>query len=144
MGASATARSTSKRQPEPEINVTPLVDVVLVLLIIFMVVTPALAEGEQIVLPEVQRPDEKPRDMSPIDVALTANGKVLLDKRPIAPSDLEPRLAKEHAADPKRALMLKADAALPWSRVRDTFAMVQAIGFKGVALKVTEQKTGAR
>ena len=61
-------------QATPDINVTPLVDVVLVLLIIFMVITPALVEGEHIELPVINQPDQKPRDMNPIELTLASNG----------------------------------------------------------------------
>ena len=58
----------------PEINITPLVDVVLVLLIIFMVVTPALNEGAQIELPNITTPDPKAKYMNPIEVTVAPDG----------------------------------------------------------------------
>jgi len=70
MGAGVQTIS-SRRQPEPEMNVTPLVDVVLVLLIIFMVIAPALAEGETLELPTIDQPDPKPKEIDPIDVRKT-------------------------------------------------------------------------
>jgi biopolymer transport protein TolR len=127
--------------PEPDINITPLVDVVLVLLIIFMVITPALAEGDHINLPSIIQPDPKPRDMNPIDLALTANGTVLLNKVPIPKDSLEKRLTEEHERDPKKILMLKSDESVPYEQVRTTFALVQRLGFRGVALKVLETKS---
>lgn len=126
--------------PEPDINITPLVDVVLVLLIIFMVVTPALAEGDHINLPSIVQPDAKPRDMNPIDLALTVNGTVLLNKVPIPRDMLEKKLIEEHARDPKKLLMLKSDGEVPYEQVRTTFALAQRLGFRGVALKVLETK----
>ncbi len=138
MGASF-ARG-SKKQPEPEINVTPLVDVVLVLLIIFMVIAPTLNEGEHVDLPSVLSPDPKPRDMNPIDVTIALGGKVVVDEQAVAASSLEDTLRSLHAADPERHLMLKTDERLPYEGVRKNFAMLQAIGFKGVSLKVLETK----
>lgn len=137
MGMSASAAA---RRPEPEINVTPLVDVVLVLLIIFMVIAPALNEGEHVDLPAIFQPDAKPKDMNPIDVTIALNGTVVIDKERIEPSTLKARLVELHAKDPERALLLKTDAAAPYKRVRETFAMLQGIGFKGISLKVTERK----
>jgi biopolymer transport protein TolR len=139
MGASMTSAARSK-QPEPEINVTPLVDVVLVLLIIFMVIAPALVEGEQIELPAILQPDPKPRDMNPIDLTLASNGAVILEEERIDPATLKTRLEEFHAQDPKRVLLLKGDGQLPYSKVRDTFAMLQGMGFKGISLKVVERK----
>jgi biopolymer transport protein TolR len=134
--------STGRRskQPEPDINVTPLVDVVLVLLIIFMVMAPALAEGEQIELPTILKPDPKPKDMNPIDVTLAPSGAVIVEEQRIDPGQLKPTLDRLHNEKPDRALLLKTDETVPYRRVRETFAMLQGIGFKGVSLKVLEKK----
>jgi biopolymer transport protein ExbD len=140
MGASAA--TGSKKQPEPTINVTPLVDVVLVLLIIFMVVTPALAQGEHIELPAILNPDRKPKDLEPIDVTLAVHGRVLLDKKPIDPQALRGELERMHREQPERKLLLKADSTLPYQQVRELFASIQDIGFPGVSLKVVEKKKG--
>lgn len=140
MGANLTSGG-SRRQPEPEINITPLVDVMLVLLIIFMVITPTLAEGADIQLPVMSSIDAKPKDLEPIDVALLRDGSTLLDKAPIPGTDLEARLRKAHAADEKRRVMLKADTQVPYKRVRETFALLQKVGFHGVALRVSKRES---
>ncbi|MCC6665257.1 MAG: biopolymer transporter ExbD [Polyangiaceae bacterium] len=132
--------SAAARRPEPEINVTPLVDVVLVLLIIFMVIAPAINEGEHVDLPAIFQPDAKPKDMNPIDVTIALSGAVIVDKEKIEPTTLKARLTELHAKDPERALLLKTDAAAPYGKVRETFAMLQGIGLKGISLKVTERK----
>ena len=132
----------SSRQLEPAINVTPLVDVMLVLLIIFMVITPTLAEGADIDLPSIFSIDKTPKDLDPIDVALLRDGSTMLDKKPIANGALEGRLKGQYAKDPKRHIMLKADGAVPYKRVRDTFVTLQKIGFHGVALRVTKREAG--
>jgi biopolymer transport protein ExbD/biopolymer transport protein TolR len=128
------------QQPEPEINVTPLVDVVLVLLIIFMVIAPAIAEGEHVELPKIVQPDPKQKDMEPIEVTMAANGILVLDKERIQPAALKERLRQLHAKDPTRVLLLKSDETIPYKNVRETFAQIQTIGFKGVSLKVLERK----
>ncbi len=132
--------SRSNKQPEPEINVTPLVDVVLVLLIIFMVIAPALNEGEHIELPSVMKADPKPKDLNPIDVTVALNGKVIVDKEPITQAEMESTLRRLHEADPERKLLLNTDERLPYESVRKNFAMLQKIGFKGISLKVLEAK----
>jgi biopolymer transport protein ExbD/biopolymer transport protein TolR len=131
--------SSSAKQPEPEINVTPLVDVVLVLLIIFMVITPALNDGEHVELPEIFNPDKK-KEMEPIDVTMAVNGVVLVDKERVEPAQLRERLVALHKENEERKLMLKADSALPYKKLRETFAMIQGIGFRGVSLKVVQKK----
>jgi biopolymer transport protein TolR len=134
------ASRASGNQPTPDINVTPLVDVVLVLLIIFMVITPALVEGEHIELPVINQPDPKPRDMNPIELTLASNGAIILEEERVDLASLKPKLEELHNADPKRNLLLKADGSLPYKKVRETFASLQGMGFKGLSLKVVERK----
>lgn len=133
-------RKSSGRQPEPEINVTPLVDVVLVLLIIFMVVTPAMDQGEHIELPQLLKADEKKKDLNPIEVTLAFNGKLLVNKEVIEPSRFESKLVELHKAEEDAVVMLNADARLDYVAVRETFKTLQDIGFSGVSLKVEERK----
>jgi biopolymer transport protein ExbD len=124
----------------PEINVTPLVDVVLVLLIIFMVITPALNEGAQIELPKVMSPDPKAKYVNPIEVTIAPDGTTVLEKQPIKLSELKAKLMILHEADPERALMLKSDENMKYGKMRDVFLDLQGIGFRGVLLKVVERK----
>lgn len=123
-----------------DINVTPLIDVVLVLLIIFMVITPALADGEHIELPAIVNPDEKPKDMSPIEVTVALHGVVLVEKERVPRAQLADTLRKLHERDEKRELLLKTDAAMPYKDFRETVALLQGLGFRGVSLKVLERK----
>jgi biopolymer transport protein ExbD/biopolymer transport protein TolR len=127
-------------QPEPDINVTPLVDIVLVLLIIFMVVTPALAQGETIELPQVGKIDARPKDVTPIKVVLSAGGATLLEGKRYELPALEQRLRALHDRTPDRGLLLNTDSKVPYVRVRTMLASLQAIGFKGVSLKVQPKK----
>jgi biopolymer transport protein TolR len=140
MGASVQA--TKSKGATPEINITPLVDVVLVLLIIFMVVTPAINEGAQIELPKVLMPDAKQKDMHPIEVTIAPDGTTVVEKENIAFKDLKATLVKLHEKDPARSLMLKSDESMKWGKMRNTFLDLQNIGFKGVLLKVVAKKTG--
>lgn len=131
----------SKQGASPDINITPLVDVVLVLLIIFMVVTPAINEGAQIELPKVQAPDPKTKHVNPIEVTIAPDGTTVCDKETIEPAQLKAKLLALHVKEPERALMLKSDEAMRWGKMRATFLELQDIGFKGVLLKVTEKKS---
>lgn len=138
MGASVSSAS-SRKQPEPEINVTPLVDVVLVLLIIFMVVAPAINEGENVELPAIFNVEKK-KDVNPIDVTIAPGGIVVVDKKRIDKGALEGALAQAYAEDPERKVLLKADNNMTYAEVRETFTLVQNIGFKGISLKVVQRK----
>lgn len=138
----ASTRSTRRSfgTAVPEINITPLVDVVLVLLIIFMVIAPALNEGAQIELPKVTSPDPKARDISPITVLILGDGNTLVNDKPVPRAELTARIAAAHSEDPNRALLLKSDEKTDYRLVREVFASVQHVGFKGILLKVTAKQ----
>jgi biopolymer transport protein ExbD len=127
--------------PKPDINVTPLVDIVLVLLIIFMVVTPALAQGEAIQLPEVLKIDKVAKDMDPIKLVMAANGSLLLNGKKTEKAALPERLKQLHSQNPNRQLLLNTDSKVRYVHVREVLALVQNVGFKGVSLKVAPKKT---
>lgn len=132
--------------PEPEINITPLVDVVLVLLILFMVVAPELEHGERVELPTVVMPDDKPKaKLDPITVTLTARGALYVEKEPMADLDgLRARLEAIRTKQPERRVVLKGDQMVAYARMREAFAVCQAIGFPGVSLTVSQRGRGAR
>ena len=120
-----------------EINVTPLVDVCLVLLIIFMVVIPNLQRGEEVQLPKASHPQKrKADDPDPLLLALRLDGKLILQKQPV----LEANLAKavrdllkkpEHSGKP---LLVKADERLTYGKVRRVLEKLQGAGLAGAGL----------
>jgi biopolymer transport protein ExbD len=128
--------------PTPDINVTPLVDIVLVLLIIFMVVTPALAQGEATQLPEAAKIDKVPKDVDPIKVIMAANGAVLVNGKKTSAAELPDRLKALKAQNPDRQLLLNMDTKVAYVKVREMLALLQNLGFKGVSLKVQPKKEG--
>jgi len=148
MGASVQATQASSKKPQrrskhsvPEINVTPLVDVVLVLLIIFMVIAPALEHGERVELPSITAPDKNQKGkLDPITVTVGRSGAVYVEKAPTTIETLPAQLADIHAREPDRRIVLKGDGMLDYQKVRDVFALVQNAGFSGVSLQV--QKRG--
>lgn len=148
MGATVTAASSRKQrrpQVQPDINITPLVDVVLVLLIIFMVIAPEMEHGERVELPAIMNPDDpaqKPKD--PLTVTISAAGNFFIEKEPIADLPaLTERLKAEHAAQPDRRIVLKGDSNIPYQKIRSMLAAMQSHGLPGVSLSVT-QKGGSR
>jgi biopolymer transport protein ExbD/biopolymer transport protein TolR len=124
----------------PDINVTPLVDVVLVLLIIFMVVAPRLDQDVQVELPGVFNPDpEVKNQVDPLKVSVAHSGEIYVGDEKLDLEGAIAQLAAEHAADPYRRLILRADAGLKYSQVRDLFAKAQEVGFPGIGLQVGER-----
>ncbi len=130
-----------RHHPSPAMNVTPLVDVVLVLLIIFMVVLPRMEHDAAVDLPSVENVDEDPRGRTdPITVSLTAESRLFLESEPLpTEADLESRLRAIHGAEPLRRVVLRGDASLEYSEVRSLFALCQRIGFPGVSLRVGQR-----
>jgi biopolymer transport protein TolR len=139
MGMSAGGGSGSVKA---DINVTPLVDVVLVLLIIFMVVTPMLQRGKDVTLPKVSEPKEqggKPPE-EPLILSVTPDKKMYLDKDAFEPDALEKELKAQFALAPGRRVLLKGDETLTFQDVRNVMNIARKAGAKGVALGVEEVK----
>ena len=124
----------------PEMNVTPLVDVVLVLLIIFMVVAPRLEQDVQVDLPGVFNPDPDTEGTAdPLKVTVTRSGEYYIDDKRYPLDDVIDLLSNEHASDPLRRLILRGDTGLEYGQVRELFARAQKVGFPGIALMVGER-----
>jgi len=137
------AKSQSRNQILPEINVTPLVDVVLVLLIIFMVIAPQLEAGERVELPGIKNVDEKAK-LDAFTLTVTASERYLLEKEHVEAAALHNVLVAAHEREPNKRMVLKADRGVTYGKIRSLFAEAQEIGFNGVALMVEEkQKRGA-
>ncbi|MFO0587337.1 MAG: biopolymer transporter ExbD [Polyangiaceae bacterium] len=144
MASTTTAGSSRKRRRanvEPDINVTPLVDVVLVLLIIFMVIAPEMEHGQRVELPAITTPDEGPKPkIPPVMVTISAQGSLFLEKEPIGDvASLVERLKAAHAEEPDRKIVLKGDASLPYSKLRALLLDMQNGGLPGVAISVTQK-----
>ena len=120
-----------------EINVTPFVDVMLALLIIFMVAAPMLTVGVPIELPRTAAGALPAEQEAPLTVTLTADGTVMLMDTEITQDDLMPRLraiAEERAND---RIFLRADGTIPYERVVQLMGALNAGGFRNIGL-VTE------
>jgi biopolymer transport protein TolR len=123
-------------QPVSEINVTPLVDVMLVLLVIFMVTAPMLTAGVAVDLPRtVAAPLTPPQP--PLELSMTRDGGLFLGQDPLETAALEPRLAALHEEAPDRALHLRADRGIEYGEVLRVMGLVQRAGISKVALVST-------
>lgn len=124
---------------KPEMNVTPLVDVVLVLLIIFMVILPAAVSDMNLELAKMQNPDEERKgEPDPYVLSVDVQGRLYLDDYAIERERLADHLRAANANDPTKKLVLRGDHRLTYDKVRDVMAVVQDVGFPGVALRATK------
>jgi biopolymer transport protein ExbD len=131
----------SPEEVKSEINVTPLVDVCLVLLIIFMVVTPMLQQGVDVMLPQGPHAEKKPGEQSDLIVSVKADGTVFVGQNWIPDKNLSTYLRAEYQKDPSRAVMLKADKRINFGKVRQVMRAANDAEFTSVAI-LTENQTG--
>ena len=132
--------SRKKREEvKPEMNVTPLVDVVLVLLIIFMVILPAAVSDQNLELAKIENPDEQRKgEPEPYVLSIDVEGRLFLDDYAVASDQLVAHLQAANANDPDKKLVLRGDHRLTYGKVRDVMAVVQEVGFPGIALRATK------
>jgi biopolymer transport protein TolR len=128
-------RSGRRRAAMSEINVTPLVDVMLVLLIIFMVTAPLLTSGVPLDLPD-SRATALSQEPQQITISITADGKVWLDDQPVVPGGLDARLAAvPRDANGKPPLVnLRADLSLDFGRVMAVMGELNHAGFNAISI----------
>jgi biopolymer transport protein TolR len=123
-----------------DINVTPLVDVVLVLLIIFMVITPMLQRGKDVKLPVSKSIDEENKDSDPLIVSVTKDNLIYIEKDQFDKDSFTPALRAELEAKPGRKILLKGDSTLTVGNVREVMDLARKANAKSVALGVEELK----
>ncbi len=119
--------------PLSNINVTPLVDVMLVLLIVFMVAAPLMAQGVKVDLPSSHaKPlkEEKP----PIAVSLDSSGTLFVDKTAVTKDTLIASLTREAAGDKDRRINIRGDRTLAYGKVIETMGEINDAGFSKIAL----------
>jgi biopolymer transport protein ExbD len=119
-----------------DINVTPLVDVVLVLLIIFMVITPMLQRGKDVHLPKANNPEKEQKEGDPLIVSVTTDKRVWIEANAVDEANLEAKLAEFIEKDPNRKMLLKGDESLVLGDVRKVMDHLKKAGAKGVELAV--------
>ena len=124
---------------QSEINVTPLVDVVLVLLIIFMVVTPMLEPGPPVKLPTTDHPPEKPDEGARLLIAVEQDGAIWIEKEELTREQFGQALRQAAERDGDREVVIRGDARLPFGEVKRVMVAVKNAGFTRVGL-ITHQR----
>ena len=124
-------------QPLAEINVTPMVDVMLVLLVIFMVTAPLLTVGVPVDLPKTQAA-EVLEPKKPVILTLDRTGAVYIGEEPIAPGELPGLLSQLAAEDPGRIVYVRGDRTISYAQLMDALGLVHAAGFTKVSLLAEE------
>ena len=133
MGPIQSSRAGQKRAPMAEINVTPFVDVMLVLLIIFMVAAPLMVTGVPLDLPQTKASPLN-IDKQPLTVSLKNDGKIYLMDNVVAGDELVARLAAIAKTGVEERIFVRADKAVPYGRVAELTGMITAAGYKKIAL----------
>ena len=124
-----------------EINVTPMVDVVLVLLIIFMVITPMLQRGKDVQLPKAMKvDDEKKGGTDPIVVSVTVDKRIYIESDAYDDEGFQTELQKKLISKPGARILLKGDSSLVFDDVRRVMNLSRKAGAKSIALGVEEVK----
>jgi biopolymer transport protein TolR len=126
-------RRARRRRPMAEINVTPFVDVMLVLLIVFMVTAPLLTVGVPVNLPKT-RAQVLGQDTEPLAVTIQRDGQIYLQNTPISDDDLVPKLKAIAANGFDQHIFLRGDQSLDYGRVMEVMAMLQEAGFTHIDL----------
>jgi biopolymer transport protein TolR len=127
-------------RPMSEINVTPLVDVMLVLLIVFMVAAPLLTVGVPVDLPKASAPAIN-ENKEPLVVTVNAAGKIYLQETTVEDDSLVPRLRAITNNNPEASIYVRGDKSINYGRVLEIMSMISAAGFSKVSL-VAEPPTG--
>jgi biopolymer transport protein TolR len=125
-----------------DINVTPLVDVVLVLLIIFMVVTPMLQKGQAVTLPQASNPAKKPDDKNQILVVESIKKEMWIEKEKISEELFPTKMKETFERNPGSTVVIKADARLTYGDVKKTLLKVKDAGYQQVGLIAEKKEKG--
>ena len=115
------------------INVTPLVDVMLVLLIVFMITAPMLTVGVQVDLPQTKA-NQLNSDADPLIITMNKNREIFIQDAVVSPEDLIPRLKAISKVNSKTRIFVRGDNLLPYGEVIEIMGKIQSAGYEKVAL----------
>ena len=125
-------------EPMGEINVTPLVDVMLVLLIIFMITAPLLTQGVNVDLPETDA-SALQQNIEPLVITIHANGNIYMQRHRIKINQLAPRIQAMRKQKPELPVFIRGDAKTPYGRIASVMSSLESAGIKKIGL-VTEPR----
>jgi biopolymer transport protein ExbD len=128
-----------RQDMKSDINVTPLVDVCLVLLIIFMVVTPMLQKGKAVMLPQTERPDKKPESDKELLISVQADKTIFIDTKWFPDKEFAAKMKELGERSANKDVLIKADQRLTFGDVKHVMGMIKDAGFEHVGL-ITEKK----
>ena len=124
-----------------DINVTPLVDVMLVLLIIMMIVAPMLQKGVDVKLPQAANTVDKPETQEQTVIAITADKRVYLNGKPIREEELTAKVTESLESKKEKSVLIKGDEDAPYSAIMATMDQLRAAQIENIGL-VAEKKAG--
>lgn len=132
---------SGKKGPVSDINVTPLVDVMLVLLVIFMVTAPMLFSGIDLKLPKTQKVNNVGLRPELVILSITESEQFFLGKNPVASKDLVPSILKQLKASKTEVIYLRADYSLRYEKVAKLIANLKKAGVSNIALVTEVEKS---
>ena len=126
-----------------DINVTPLVDVMLVLLIIMMLIAPMLQKGVDVRLPSASNPSDKPETQEQVVVAIAADKRIYLGTTPVRDEDLRQKVTEVLESKKEKVVLIKADVDAPYSAIMSAMDRLREAQIENVGL-ITEKRVGAK
>jgi biopolymer transport protein TolR len=140
----AFSMNSNTRAPMSEINVTPLVDVMLVLLIIFMVTAPMMQEGVSVNLPPAKgSPLDKKEEVEKIIITVSAQGKILVNETPVAEEELTEKILGVTRQNPKVEVNLRADKGVAYGTVVRIMGALTSAGVANLGMITAPQEESA-
>lgn len=122
-----------------QINITPMVDVMLVLLIIFMVAAPMLTQGVNVDLPDAQAPQIR-QQTEPLVISIKQDGTLFMQNKVIDINQLAPRISAMRKANPKLPVFIRGDAKTPYEHVAQVMGLLELAGIKQISLVTEPQR----
>jgi biopolymer transport protein ExbD len=129
---------------QASINVTPLVDVVLVLLIIFMVMAPQMRKGPEVHLPKTEKPSQQGDERGRILVSIDKAGGMWINDKPVDAAHFGDALRTAVGVETDPKVVIRGDANLNFRQVREAMLAIEQAGFRGVGLIAKGRSAGAR